>query len=267
MDRLRSLSLLLFPLSLVASAACSEPLDAPEPEGETAGTPDAGTGAPPVEEIDCPDFGALPVDPTLVLDDLEDGDYSIVQASNRNGSWWLSMDEAGMGTVVPTGNTFLTPERILGGRCGSQYAVRITGEWQGEWGPNISLSFRYDSVLADIGGIDATRFRGVAFWARVGEQHRSSVRVQVQDGNTYPSGGVCTPDGVDLSQCYNAYGTQLVPLAAEWRYYQIPFTGLGQQDFGVRTDALALDNVFALEWILTTNTVFDLWIDDVSFYE
>src|SRR5690348_829263 len=59
------------------------------------------------------------VDPTLLIDDLEDNDTRLAEVSGRNGNWWLATDGTG-GTTTPPGDQEAPPERILGGRCGSK---------------------------------------------------------------------------------------------------------------------------------------------------
>jgi hypothetical protein len=116
--------------------------------------------------------------------------------------------------------------------------------------------------------IDASDFRGIMFWARVGETHNSPVRVQLQDASTFPEGGVCDPDPASgTEQCYDGWGTAVIPISTEWRLYKIDFSRTAQQGFGYGGEALDPSQLFTVEWAVLQNTVFDLWIDDVWFYE
>src|SRR5687768_5721789 len=63
-----------------------------------------------------------PVDPTALIDDLEDGNGALPPISTRNGSWWISTDASG-GEVNPPADASPPAERILGGRCDSEYAM------------------------------------------------------------------------------------------------------------------------------------------------
>jgi hypothetical protein len=203
------------------------------------------------------------VDPTLIIDDMEDTDPQNAAVGDRNGTWWLSTDLTD-GTTTPEGNQAAPPERILGGRCGSKYAMRITGEGFTEWGASLIASFRYED---DVLPIDASAYRGVMFWGRVGEANTSPLRVQFQDKNTYPQGGVCEDDPDSPDFCYNGFGTRVVPIDAEWQLYKLEFSRMGQRDFGFRTDALDTTELYAIEFGVIQNTVFDFWVDDLWFYE
>lgn len=204
------------------------------------------------------------VDPLLVIDDLEDGDARIAEIDDRNGSWWLATDMTD-GTITPPGDQEAPPERIAGGRCGSKHAMRITGEGFTDWGAALVLSFRFDGDA--VAPIDASAYRGVMLWARVGESNASSVRVQFMDRNTYPEGGVCNPDPDASDGCFNGFGSALLPVSEEWRLYKLEFSRMGQRDFGLRTDALDTSALYAIEIGVVQETVFDFWIDDLWFYE
>ncbi len=169
------------------------------------------------------------------------------------------------GTTTPPGDQAVSPERILGGRCGSKYAMRITGEGFTAWGASLSASFGFEGD--DLAPIDASAFRGVRFWGRVGESNTSPLRVQFQDTNTYPEGGVCNPSPEATDGCYNGFGTTVLPLDTEWRLYELPFERLGQRDFGLRPDALDTSKLYAVEFGVVQSTVFDFWVNDIWFYE
>jgi hypothetical protein len=203
------------------------------------------------------------VDPALLIDDLEDNDASIAAVGDRNGVWWLATDMTD-GTITPPGDQEAPPERIPGGRCGSKYAVRVTGEGFEAWGASIVINFRLEGGVAPF---DASAYRGVMLWARVGESNASPIRVQFHDGNTYPEGGVCNPDPNASDGCFNGYGSALLPVSTEWQLYKFEFSRMGQRDFGLLGDGLDLTQLYAIEIGVVQRTVFDFWIDDLWFYE
>ena len=83
-----------------------------------------------------------------------------------------------------------------------------------------------------------------------------------------PQGGLCNDDpGATTDACYDGWGTALVPLDTSWRLYQIPFSRIAQRAWGYQGEALDTANLYDLEWGVTQNTVFDLWVDDLWFYE
>jgi hypothetical protein len=204
-----------------------------------------------------------PTDPTALIDDIEDGNSLIAMVQTRNGSWWVTTDGTD-GTITPPNDAAPPPERILGGRCESEFGMRLTGQGFTQWGANISIGFRY---VSDQEPVDVSAFRGVMFWARVGETHNSPVRVGIQDSNTHPNGGVCDPTPDVPEQCYDGFGTQVVPIGTEWRLYQLDFSRMTQQGFGHQAEALDTTALYGMEWTVMQGTVFDLWLDDLWFYE
>jgi hypothetical protein len=181
----------------------------------------------------------------------------------RNGGWWVSGD--GTGTVTPPADQAPLPERILGGRCKSEYAMRFRGEAFGIWGAVMSATFRFTD---DITPIDASLYRGLTFWARVGEDNESVIRGQLQDVSTHLLGGICNPTSGTPDECYNGFGATLDPIDTKWRKYTLEFATLTQREgWGYRTDAVTPTALYDLEWNVDANRVFDLWIDDIWFYE
>jgi hypothetical protein len=228
--------------------------------GGTSGTGGSG-GSGGVPPYCMTEFG--PTDPTALIDDIEDGNPLIAMVQTRNGSWWVTTDGTA-GTIAPPNDAAPPPERILGGRCDSEFGMRLTGQGFTQWGANISIGFRY---VSDQEPIDASAFSGVMFWARVGETHNSPVRVGIQDSNTHPNGGVCDPMPDSAEQCYDGFGTQVLPISTEWRLYKLDFSRMTQQGFGHQAEALDTTALYGMEWTVMQGTVFDLWLDDLWFYE
>jgi hypothetical protein len=235
--------------------------------GATGGTSGSGTGGAGMggtggiaPECMMP-FG--PTDPTALIDDIEDGNPLIATVAGRNGSWWVTTDGSA-GTITPLGDQAPPPERILGGRCESEFAIRVTGQGFTGWGANLSIGFKYTTEQEPI---DASAFRGVMFWARIGETHNSPIRVQFNDSNTHPNGGICDETLGSAEECYNGWGTDLVPISTSWRLYQLDFSRMTQRDFGYIAKSFDTTAIYNFGWDLAANSVFDLWIDDVWFYE
>jgi len=226
----------------------------------TGGSGSGGSGGN--QNADCsPAQG--PIDPTALIDDLEDNNGQIAQTSGRNGSWWISTDGTD-GTISPPADAAPSPERVPGGHCGSSFAMRITGQGFTNWGAVLSAGFRYTSQAEPI---DASSFRGVMFWARTGDTNSGTIRVQFQDANTRPEGGKCNATAGTPDECYNGFGTDLVQLGTEWRLYKLDFSRMAQRDFGYRADALDTTQLYDLEWNFQASSIFDLWVDDIWFYE
>jgi hypothetical protein len=213
------------------------------------------------KDPDCEMSGII--DPTLLIDDMEDGDSLVAPVGIRNGGWWVASD--GTSTTTPPADQAPAAERILGGRCGSEYAMRVTGTGFTSWGAVLSTTFRYTDETAPY---DASQFRGISFWARVGEENNSPIRGQVQDSSTHLEGGVCNPEPTTPDECYNGFGTALTGIDGEWKKFALEFSSLTQRDgWGYHAPAIDTTALYTLEWNLDPNRTFDLWVDDIWFYE
>jgi hypothetical protein len=240
-----------------ASAGCSSDSSNPIGGGGSGG---AGTGGS--SNADCA-ASVGPIDPTAVIDDIEDNNSLLAQTGNRNGSWWVVSDGTA-GTISPPADAAPPPERVPGGHCGSNFAMRVTGQGFTDWGALLSAGFRYTNQAESI---DASAFKGIMFWARTGDTNSSSIRVQLQDANTRPEGGKCNATPGTPDECYNGFGTDLIPLGTDWRLYKLNFASMTQRDFGYRADALDPSTLYAIEWTFQASSIFDLWVDDVWFYD
>ena len=77
--------------------------------------------------INCGD-PTQPIDPTAIIDDMEAPDFMTVRASGRRlvvGRRRRASDDAGA-SITPNGDA--AAETIPGGRCGSSYAMHVTGQ-------------------------------------------------------------------------------------------------------------------------------------------
>ncbi len=238
--------------------------------GGQAGSPGAGgaAGAPTTSASNCPDAGG-PVDPTAMIDDMEAPDPAILMNGGRNGGWWAGGDTVSpSANIVPNGDA--TAELIPnGGRCGSKYAIHVTGQGFTSWA-QVTASMRYGSVDGGASGLlpyDAHTRTGVTFWARVGDTSADQVRFAVSDKNTRPEGGVCDASAsTGPTACYDTFGVALASLGTHWTQYRIPFAGLGQQNFGLQAAAVDSSAIYSIDFNFYVNEIFDFWVDDIAFY-
>ncbi|MGC4086618.1 MAG: hypothetical protein QM756_01735 [Polyangiaceae bacterium] len=251
--------------SAFSLAACSGNATDGANQGGTGGSGGAtgGTGGGLSQSVCDAAAAFMPIDPTAMLDDLEDGNGAIARVGKRNGSWWVSTDGTA-GTITPPADQPPIPEKILGGRCGSKLAIRLTGSGFTNWGAVMSVGMAYSSQPDPV---DLSAFKGLMLWARVGEQNTSAIRAQFQDSQTQPEGGICTNDMVSSEQCYDGFGTTLTPIDTNWRLYKLDFSRMAQRDFGHHGDALDTTAIYDLEFNLEPNSTFDLWVDDLYFYD
>jgi hypothetical protein len=230
--------------------------------GSGTATPDGGTGGGNL----CNDPNAS-IDPTAIIDDMEASDPPTIRAGGRTGGWWAGGDPNSIGaTIVPNGDA--PAETIPGGRCDSRNAVHVTGQGFNEWAV-VSVSMGWGSVD---GGAEAllphdAHFRtGVAFWARIGDTSTNQVRFSISDQYTRPEGGICVPNGAPEVACFDHFSVVLAGLGTTWKRFQIPFGGLGQQGFGLPRPALDTTSIYTIEYLFPIGSVFDFWVDDITFY-
>jgi hypothetical protein len=235
--------------------------------GTLDGSSDHGGGGGAVA-ANCP-TATGPIDPGAVIDDMNTATYLIPQNEGRSGSWWAGGDpNSPHASITPNGNSIAEP--IPGGRCGSQYAQRVTGYGFTQWAV-LSVSMGYgpadggDAILP----FDAEQYGyvGVTFWARIGDTSTNKVRFGISDKYSRPEGGICdlnAPTGA--TACYDIFGEDLTQLDTTWHEYKIPFLELSQRNFGLPRPHLDSSSIYTIEFDFYTNTTFDLWVDDISFY-
>jgi hypothetical protein len=226
-----------------------------------------GGGGNDAPTVFCPND---PVDPTAMIDDMEATDPAILRIGGRNGSWWAGGDDpskAAGGSIVPDGP--VTAEVIPGGRCESLHAVHVTGQRFSEWAV-VTASLGWGSIDGGAENLlphDAHIRTGVTFWARVGDTSTNQIRFNVGDRYSRPEGGFCVdgPTMTPENACYDYFGVPLT-LKTTWQQFRIPFLGLAQQSFGLRRDAVDTTGIYSLDFSFPTGSIFDLWVDDLSFY-
>lgn len=255
---------------LLAGGCSSDTAGSPVSLSGAAGAPGPGGagGSGGATAAACPDAGG-PVDPTAMIDDMEAPDPSVLMLGGRTGSWWAGGDLVSpSATIVPNGNA--SAEMIPGGgRCGSHYAMHVTGQGFTSWAV-LTVSFRYGQMDGGAAGLlpyDAHDRTGITFWARIGDTSANQVRFQVSDKYARPEGGVCdVAVSTGPTACYDTFGVDLTQLGTRWTQYRIPFSGLAQRQFGLQTSGLDTSALYTVEFSFYVNEIFDLWVDDIAFY-
>src|SRR5262245_43243438 len=150
-----------------------------------------------------------------MIDDLEDGDASILVTEQRVGAWYSYDDgtPGGMRTF-PAGTAF-TPAG--GGANGSRFAARLAYAGFTTWGAG--TGFNLSDPGDGAGGsskraYDASAYSALTFWAKADAPLK--LRVNVPDAQTDPAGGSCT------SGCNDDFGAD-VTLGADWQQFTIDF--------------------------------------------
>ena len=195
-----------------------------------------------------------------LIDDMEDDDASILFSGTRNGDWYAGHDATATGTQFP-GLKFemSTLDKSDSRYAVSKFAAMTRGMGFSDWGED--MGFNMTLVNASLGKhppYDASAYCGLHFFGRVGAGASSEVTLRVPDKNSHPDGGVC---GSVQMPCYLHYQKQY-SFALAWKEYTVLFTDLTRSGWPVSFDVSA---IYGVEFGLSPNTKFELWIDDISF--
>jgi endoglucanase len=196
--------------------------------------------------------------PSGMIDDGEDGNNQNLPLENRGGYWYTFIDKTGATTVTPMageqGGTFAMTE---GGANGSKFAANF----KGKIGTGaIVFSGMGVNFVDPKDKYDASKYAGIAFFAKRGQDSTGKVRLKVPDMNTDPDGAVCT-------ECFNDFGGEL-NLTPEWKKYIFPFKKMAQEpDWGApRKPHIVPSTIYGVQFqVKVPNASYDIWVDDLQF--
>jgi hypothetical protein len=188
-----------------------------------------------------------------MIDDFEDRNDQVLLNEGRGGYESTFLDTAGS-TIDPSDRKFTLAR---GGAHGSKYAIHVTGKLAatGETYAGVGIDLRNPKKP-----YNASKYKGIAFLAKAGPNATTHLRFSVPDINTDKDMKVCT-------ECFNDFGIP-VDLTEEWTRYEVPFSELKQEPGwgNPRPPAVDATKLSALQWqVAAPGTVFDIWIDDVTF--
>jgi hypothetical protein len=197
------------------------------------------------------------------IDDLEDGDDSILALGFRVGFWYTFNDATPGGRQTPPGTLVSTEP---GGSSAIGYCARTFGSGFEMWGAGIGLDL--NNTGDELPGMmtkrlpyDASAFKGVAFAAKGNVTLRfAASTAAVED---VAAGGTCV-GGARNPACADTHGVA-IPLSADWRTYSVPFDRLTQEGFGLRV-AFDVTKVVALYFSVSQGRPFDISLDDIGFF-
>jgi endoglucanase len=203
-----------------------------------------------------PEGRACPKDIGLIADG-ENNSNQIADIQNRGGYWYTFVDDAGS-TVVPeagkNGGTFqMTP----GGANGTKFAAHMTGTVAGGSAVYVGMGFNF---VDPKGQYDASKYKGISFFAKKGPGSADKVKLKVPDVATDPDGKICT-------ECFNDFGMDLT-LNDEWTQYTIPFTSMKQDKTWGKphTDGIDPSKIYGVQFQFNQPGVaFDMWLDEIEF--
>jgi endoglucanase len=243
----------------VSATGCVIPPDQPPPV--TPGSPASIGGATPAASA--PVAAAPPAAPAkdcgegALIDDGEDGNNQSLPSGGRGGYWYTFKDP---------GTTTVDPQA---GAYGGGAFTWSDGGHASSWGARFHGKIGTGAVVFSGLGVnfvdpkgqyDASKYTGVSFWAKRGENSTGKVRLKVPDANTDPEGKVCT-------ECFNDFGADFT-LTAEWKQYVVPFKNMRQlSGWGApHKPHITADKLYGLQWqVQVPSASYDIWIDDVKF--
>ncbi|WP_437323518.1 hypothetical protein [Sorangium sp. So ce381] len=198
-----------------------------------------------------------------MIDDMEDNDNAILAKGGRVGYWYTFNDATEGATQTPppdpegTGEEPFTMTALEPARSQSTYAARSWGEGFETWGAG--FGFDLNSPEGVKAAYDASAYTGITFWAKLGPGSGTSVTVLISDPGTDPTGGSC-------SEC-DAWQKSLA-VTEEWQQFTIPFADLKQGGWGdpAGTDQIDATKLYAIQFQIGIAPKFDLYIDDLGFY-
>lgn len=192
--------------------------------------------------------------PEAKIEDGEDNNNQVLVQDGRSGYVYTYVDPSGSTIDPAAGAQFgMSP----GGANGSQYALHISGQIANA---NTVYAAMGMNLTDPKGPYDASKYKGISFFAKKGTGSTGKVRIKVPDKNTDPDGGVC-------GACSNDFGMQLT-LSEQWQKYIVPFSAL-RQDSGwgnPRPRSVASEAIYAIQFqVNDKGRPFDIWIDDLAF--
>jgi endoglucanase len=192
--------------------------------------------------------------PEGLIDDFEDNNNQAKVEGGRGGYWYTFADEAGTQVEPEAGGPFAPAP---GGANGSKYAAHL----KGRIGSGSVVFGALGLNLTDPKGpYDASKYKGISFWAKKASGSYGQVRFKVPDVSTDKEGGVC-------SECFNDFGAEL-NLTEAWQHFVLPFRKLRQMpDWGTpRPHMIKAHKLYGMQWqVNKPGANVDFWVDDVEF--
>jgi hypothetical protein len=163
--------------------------------------------------------------------------------------------------ITPT--AAVVPETLPAPRDGSLLGVHVVAnDLFTNWGAGVGFNLNSPDTSTRL-KYDVSPYTGIVFWARAGTG-TATLRVKLVTADIAPdteSGGECTAD------CNDAFGYG-IDMTTTWQEYSIAFADLTQQGWGY-TPPGGFDStgVLTVQLHADAGAAFDIWLDDVRFYE
>jgi len=212
----------------------------------SAGTPAAGSGGAPSTEP---------------IDDFEDQDEFILRVGMRNGPWYVFSDATTTGTL---GKLTIAPLTGADARPNSTStaALHLTATGFTEWGAGVGADMV--NQMAKKAPYDVSAYRGIRFFAKIASGATTTVKVLVPNIYSDADGAKCTDTDVQ-KRCGDHLFKSVSGLKTTWEAYEVQFSELTQQAFGLPQTGFDPTGVYSVQFTLANKLPVDLWLDDVTF--
>lgn len=200
----------------------------------------------------------------LLIDDMEDGNAAICNSGGRSGNWFTVADGT-EGTLSPAHATSFVMTSIPGGRGDSHAAARMMASGFTTWA-QMGLDFNE--------AYDASAHGGITFWMKT-DAPNVAVGLPTSQTNPVSRGGLC-PDNTTPNHCYNDFLFEITsPHPSDWFQYQVPFSTLFQAQSYLDANGNLMPGsatwdptqLAGVKFTVNQPPSFELWIDDLSFWD
>lgn len=253
-----TLGTLAFGLLAMAASACGDDSDSGSSQSSsgpgssssgsgTSASSSGGGGNGGGSSNSCPGNPSIPVT-SAVISDFEGAAGSLeVKATIPSSNW--TRDTDGTGTT-----DFKAEVNPAGG-----YALHFTGQGTTIWGADVAATFAGATKP-----IDASQYQGIRF--KIMGTASDAVVLKVQNPDAIPESSCCDPaDPGGTTACYAGYVTT-VAVTPAFSTVQVTWAELGKAGWGYHSQD-SVDSARLVSLAIATSSTWDLWIDDVEFFQ
>jgi hypothetical protein len=250
---------LRLPLALLSVVACACPGNQPDAVFGGQGADVQARQTPLDQAPEEPDTGpcakAAPASETKLIEDFEDTDNQLFKAFQREGWWYVAVDETS-GTVTPTVGEFKATALPEGeATVENRYALYGKADGFNDWGVVWGTTLRWvdDGLQCPF---NASKFVGLKFRVKgTGQLH-----LKIGNPKTVPA----EFEGKCKERCWDTHG-QRIPLTAQWQPHVVRFDKLQQGGWGSEA-AFDPERWINLNFSVDgKNLPVEFWLDDIEF--
>ncbi|MBN2197190.1 MAG: CIA30 family protein [Polyangiaceae bacterium] len=209
--------------------------------------------------------GGLPAGITAI--DMLDEVNNAIELKDGEGLWYVFHDDSADGVISPDTprdpTVELIPVALPTPRDGSLLGVHVVAnDGFTTWGAGVGFNLNSPEPTTRL-EYDVSSYTGIVLWARA-DTGTLTLRLKVVtadiSSDTQP-GGECT------ANCNDAFG-HAIDLTSAWQEYSVPFSELTQQGWGYRPpNGFDPTGVLTVQLHVDPGVAFDVWLDDVRFYD